>query len=226
MLRVIAIDGPAASGKSTTARAVAERLGWIHVDSGALYRAATIAALDHLREDQRSGLRIRGLTSALPVRFVREGDAFHAEVSGVNVDDAIRSPRVTAVVSQIASLPEVRDWVTSILRSCVTGLETGAVVDGRDIGTVVFPDAPVKIFVTASPAVRAQRRLSQQREVIDPQELARETARLETRDRQDAERSLAPLRRAANQVVLDTSDLGFDEQVERVVTLARKVFPE
>src|SRR6266568_3785977 len=154
MLRVIAIDGPAASGKSSTAGLVAERLGWAHLDSGALYRALTLAALDTIGEGGRgtlkdmegegwSGPRIVALAEQLPVRLVLAGHVFRPEVVGVDVEEAIRSDRVTRHVSALAVIPEVRTWVNAQRRRAVAG--GGGVVDGRDIGTVVFPEAPLKI---------------------------------------------------------------------------------
>ncbi len=184
--RVIAIDGPAASGKSSTAAAVARRLGWAHLDSGALYRAVT---------------------------------------AGVDVEEAIRSERVTRHVSAIAAIREVRNWVNVQQRDAVAGVPRGVVVDGRDIGTVVFPDAPVKVFLTASPEERARRRLAQRGSRIDPAELAREAEALAARDHADSTRPVAPLRAAADAVRLDTTDLSLEEQADRVVALARERLP-
>ncbi|MGH9363608.1 MAG: (d)CMP kinase, partial [Thermoanaerobaculia bacterium] len=152
-MRVIAIDGPAASGKSSTAREVAGRLGWAHLDSGALYRALTLAALDNLREagggrgEAWGAQRILALAEELPVRLVLVGDSFRPEVAGVDVEGAIRTERVTAHVSEVAAMPEVREWVNARQRRAVGECPQGVVVDGRDIGTVVFPDAPLKVFL-------------------------------------------------------------------------------
>jgi len=166
-VRVIAIDGPAASGKSSTAAAVARRLGWAHLDSGALYRALTLAALDNLEpapggaDAPWSAAELLGLAEDLPVRLVLVGAVFRPEVAGVAVEDAIRSERVTRRVSALAAIPAVRHWVNVQQREAALGHSEGVVVDGRDIGTVVFPDAPVKVFLTASPEERARRRLAQ-----------------------------------------------------------------
>jgi cytidylate kinase len=239
-VRVIAIDGPAASGKSSTAAAVARRLGWAHLDSGALYRALTLAALDHLEppaggaDAPWSAAQVLGLAEDLPVRLVLAADVFRPEVAGVGVEDAIRSERVTRRVSALAAIPALRHWVNVQQREAALGHPQGVVVDGRDIGTVVFPDAPVKVFLTASPEERARRRLAQRggaagpgaREVaIDPAELRRETTALAARDHADATRPVAPLRAAADAVLLDTTRLSLDEQVARVVALARERFP-
>jgi cytidylate kinase len=239
-VRVIAIDGPAASGKSSTAAAVARRLGWAHLDSGALYRALTLAALDHLEppagsaDAPWSAAQVLGLAEDLPVRLVLAADVFRPEVAGVGVEDAIRSERVTRRVSALAAIPALRHWVNLQQREAALGHPQGVVVDGRDIGTVVFPDAPVKVFLTASPEERARRRLAQRgeaagtgaREVaIDPAELRREATALAARDQADATRPVAPLRAAADAVLLDTTRLSLDEQVARVVALARERFP-
>jgi cytidylate kinase len=223
--RVIAIDGPAASGKSSTGEAVARRLGWAHLDSGALYRALTLAALDHLGIEGWSEPRVLALAEDLPVRLVLVGDAFRPEVAGVDVGDPIRSDRVTARVSALAALPAVRMWVNAWQRRVVEQHPRGVVVDGRDIGTVVFPDAPLKVFLTAAPEERVRRRLTQRGEVVDPVRVQRESDALAARDDADARRPVAPLKPAADAVVLDSTRLSFDEQVDRVVALARERLP-
>jgi len=245
--RVIAIDGPAASGKSSTASLVARRLGWAHLDSGALYRAITLAALDNLGETAGEKARERGkgkretwgaqqiiaLAEDLPVRLVLVGDVFRPEVAGVDVAQAIRSERVTQRVSEIAAIPEVRHWVNVQQREAVQGHPRGVVVDGRDIGTVVFPDAPLKVFLTASPEERARRRLAERRGGAGSggaagggdAELRQEAEVLEARDRADSTRAVAPLRAAADAVVLDTTRLSLEQQVQAVVALARTRLP-
>ena len=233
MLRVIAIDGPAASGKSSTAGLVAARLGWAHLDSGALYRALTLAALDNIGEGGGgkggawSGRRIVGLADQLPVRLVRVGDVFRPEVAGVDVAQAIRSERVTRSVSVVAAIPEVRTWVNAQQRTAVEGGGGGGgvVVDGRDIGTVVFPEAPLKIFLTATPDERARRRLSQRGEAVDVELVRRESQALAARDAADSNRRIAPLKPATDAVLLDTTALTLEAQVTRVVELARALFP-
>lgn len=227
--RVIAIDGPAASGKSTTAAAVATRLGWPHLDSGALYRALTLAALDNLGgEDvaRWSGQRIVALAEALPVRLVLRAAGFVPEVAGVDAGEAIRTDRVTARVSTVAALPEVRVWVNAQQRAAVAGRAAGGpggvVVEGRDIGTAVFPGAPLKVFLTATPAERARRRLVQRGRGDDAVGVAREAERLAERDRADSTRDVAPLRPAADAVELDTTRLTIEGQVEQIVALARE----
>lgn len=232
-LRVIAIDGPAASGKSSTAALVARRLGWAHLDSGALYRAVTLAALDNLGEEGRGTgegwgpQQIVSLAEDLPVRLVLVDDVFRPEVAGVDVAQAIRSERVTRHVSTVAAIPEVRHLVNVRQREAVQEYPQGVVVDGRDIGTVVFPDAPLKVFLTASPEERARRRLAERGggRSPDPAELGREADALAARDRADSTRRVAPLKAAADAVLLDTTQLSLEQQVGRVVALARERLP-
>lgn len=220
MPAVIAIDGPAASGKSSTARLVARALGWAHLDSGALYRALTLAALDHAGTDA-SAQRIVALADALPVRLVLAGDDFRPEVAGVDVGEAIREERVTARVSAVAALPAVRAWVNAQQRRAAAEHPRGVVVDGRDIGTVVFPDADHKFFLTASLDEKVRRRSAQYErrgEAVDADAMRKE---VELRDRIDSERPVAPLRAADDAVVIDTDRLDLDQVVDRIVDEVR-----
>ena len=220
--RIIAIDGPAGAGKSTTARAVAEQLGMCHLDSGALYRALTLAALD--AQDELSGQRIVGLARSLPVRLRLTELGFRPEVAGVDVSNEVRSLRVTARVSEVAAIPEVRDWVNQGLREAAALHPNGVVVDGRDIGTVVFLDAALKVFLTAAPEERARRRLLQEGQPMDTDNLAKILEEQELRDAADSSRSVAPLAAAADAIVIDTSEMTFEAQVARIVQEARKAF--
>lgn len=229
--RVIAIDGPAASGKSSTGEEVARRLGWSHLDSGALYRALTLVAVDDPSgaggdPPAWSSQRILARAEDLPVRLVRAGAVFRPEVAGVDVAEAIRDERVTRHVSAVAALPAVRQWVNAQQRRAVAFHPGGVVVDGRDIGTVVFPDAPLKVYLTATPTARAWRRLRQQGGAAEGPALEREAQRLAARDAADSTRPVAPLRPAPDAAILDTTDLTLAEQVERIVALARERFPE
>jgi cytidylate kinase len=219
---VVAIDGPAGSGKSTTARAVADRLGFAHLDSGALYRAMTLAGIDN--EVPVDAQRLVALARSLPVRLAVVGNEFRPEVAGTDVSESVRRPDVTARVSAVSALTQVRDLVNELLRAAAAEHPQGVVVDGRDIGTVVFPEAPVKIFLTAAPEARARRRLTQEGRAIDGEALRAEAERLAHRDAADARRAVAPLRAAPDAVVLDTTSLTFDQQVDRIVEQARNVF--
>jgi len=231
MLRVIAIDGPAASGKSSTAGLVAQRLGWAHLDSGALYRALTLATIDNLGEGgRRQGeqwpvQQILEVAERLPVRLVLAGTSFRPEVAGVDVEEAIRGDRVTRFVSVVAAMPEVRTWVNTLQRRSVEGVQGGVVVDGRDIGTVVFPEAPLKVFLTATPDARARRRLFQRGQPVDLELVRRESDALAARDSADSNRRFAPLKAAPDAVLLDTTALTLEQQVAQVVELARQRFP-
>lgn len=216
---VIAIDGPSASGKSSTAAAVAAQLDMIHVDTGALYRALTWLALE------------RGLEDAATIVDAADAGSLHLTardrrlivVSGENEDDieeGIRSERVTAGVSAVAAMPEIRSWVNRRLRVAVRA-SGGAVLDGRDIGTVVFPDAALKVFLTATAEARARRRLVQRGGAPEPEEVRLEAELLAARDRVDAARKEAPLRQGHDAILVDTTDLSFEAQVARIVELAR-----
>jgi cytidylate kinase len=215
---VVAIDGPAASGKSSTAGAVAKALGFAHVDSGALYRAlawvASVAGVESAADILAAAMRHH-------VALQRVGLDVLVRIDGVDdVEAAIRSPAVNARVSAVAAMPALREWVDGQIRTLVAAL-AGAVIDGRDIGTVVMPEAGLKIFLTATPEARARRRLLQRGVAIDPAGVAAEATRLAERDRLDSSRAAAPLRQAADAILLDTSGLGFAEQVGRIVSLAR-----
>ena len=228
---VIAIDGPSASGKSSTARAVAKALGFAHLDSGSLYRGVTLVAL---REGSRRGVRGSGATTLSPETILRaaedrglmlqpDGTGFAAYLEGEPAEDALRSPEVTAHVSAVAAVPVVREWVNARLRALVRAGQD-VVVDGRDIGTVVFPDADLKIFLTASPQARAGRRISQRGMAVQPDHLDAETQALAARDHADSTRAVAPLRPAKDAVHLDTTSLDFGEQVRFIVDRARPIF--
>jgi cytidylate kinase len=214
---VIAIDGPAASGKSSTAQWVAQRLGYLHVDSGSLYRALTAATL-------RVGQPVEAWTAE---HMLAQGDrislrpgthAFEALIDGTPAEDELRGGVVTSHVSHAAKMPAVRAWVNERVRRAA---ETqNVVVDGRDMGTAVFPDAPLKIFLIADPWERARRRLSQRldRRATD-EEIAEEVDALVQRDAKDATQTV----QAKDAVVLDTTYLTQVEQVERIVALAHAV---
>lgn len=210
---VIAIDGPAASGKSSTARAVAERLGLVHLDSGALYRLATMVAL---RSRLRDPDEIVAALGQHDIRLARAGNAMELSLDGAPVEPDIRSPAVNAAVSEIAAMAAVRTWVNSRLRAAVR--DWGRVVmDGRDIGTDVFPDAELKVFLTASAEERARRRLRQVGRDTDPDAVAMEAGELAERDRRDAARAVAPLRQAEDAKLLDTTELSFEQQVATIL---------
>lgn len=216
----IAIDGPAASGKSTTAKAVARELGYRHVDSGSLYRAATAA---RLRRDSDAALWSEAsvLESAKAVSLSPADDGFVPLLNGRPADEEIRGEAVTHRVSLVAKMPRVREWVNTQVRKAARDYDV--VVDGRDIGTVVFPDAKLKIFLVADAEERARRRILERagRQPTE-EELFDETARILLRDELDASQSV----KAADAVVIDTTRLSQQEQIDRIVELARADGPK
>lgn len=217
---VIAIDGPAASGKSSTAQWVARRLGIRHVDSGAIYRAATAARIREGGELDASRWTEADVLAAARrrVTLVPSERSFVPHLDGRDADAELRGPEVTHRVSAVARMQGVRAWVNELVRTTAT--EHSVVADGRDIGTTVFPDADLKIFLMADAWERARRRLVQrlQRPPTEP-EIADETERLVHRDTLDAQQS----GQALDAVLLDTTFLTQAEQVDRIVALANSV---
>ena len=229
---VIAIDGPSASGKSTTARAVAEALGFAHLDSGSLYRGVTLVGIREAARREREGED--PLTAVGPEAILRaaedrglmlqpDGAGFAAYLEGEPVDPVLRGAEVTARVSAVSAVPVIREWINSRLRAMVRA-GRDVVVDGRDIGTVVFPDAELKIFLTASPEARAGRRIHQRGSPVGPGGLETEAAALAARDQADSSRPVAPLKAAPDAVPLDTTAMSFPDQVRFIVELARPIF--
>lgn len=225
-MRIVAIDGPSASGKSSTARAVAQALGWSHLDSGALYRGLTLVALEiaSARKIEAESVAAREIVDAAEGRGLQlhsDGITFIVYLDGFPKDAAIRTPEVTAHVSAVSAMLDVRMWVDQRMREMVHG-GLAVVIDGRDIGSVVFPEAPLKVFLTATPEARASRRLSQRGEELDPVALQRESGTLAERDRKDSARELAPLTQPADALLLDSTTLNFNEQVEWIVARAKE----
>lgn len=222
--RIIALDGPSASGKSSTAAAVARAMGWVHLDSGSLYRGLTVVALD-LVGDEKAGsvpaARILGEAERRRLSLRVENREARVWLDDRPAGDRIRTADVTAAVSAVSALPPLREWVNRRQRE-VAEAGQGVVVDGRDIGTVVFPNAPLKVYLTASPETRAMRRLLQRGEGFDAGQLATETARLAARDSADSGRAVAPLKQADDALPLDGTGLTFEQQVEWIVARARE----
>ncbi len=212
---VIAIDGPAASGKSSTAQMVAEKLGFLHVDSGSLYRAATAAVLRQ-EKDAARWTEQSVLAAARPVELRAARTSFYPVLDGRAIEDEIRGPDVTRNVSRVAQMPQVREWVNAKVREAAAS--TNVVVDGRDMGTVVFPDADLKIFLVAEPRERALRRLRQRGTPTSEQLLDDETIRIRERDARDAKQTVP----AEDAVTIDTTGLTQAEQVEQIVGLFRQ----
>ena len=212
---VIAIDGPAASGKSSTAHWVAQRLGYFHVDSGALYRAATAVQLRGTAPaEQWTDDDVLAGTSSIGLRV--SGSTFTPTIDGVDAEAELRGTEVTRHVSRVAKMQRVRDWVNGEVRRAAQN--HNVVVDGRDMGTAVFPDADLKVFLVADPWERARRRLIQrfERHPTDD-EIAEETDLIAHRDAKDAVQTA----RADDAVLIDTTYLTQEEQVDRIVALAK-----
>lgn len=210
MQKIIAIDGPSASGKGTVASRVAAALGWDYLDSGALYRLSALYA-------RRSGIEwedeegVARLAAALPVRF--EGQ--RVLLDGEDVSEVIRSEAVGMGASAVARFPAVRRALLQRQRDFLT--EKGLVADGRDMGSVVFPEADLKVFLTASAQVRAERRAKQLGIPLSGLAFERILADIEARDEADRRREAAPLRQEADAKLLDTSDMGIEEAVKKVL---------
>ncbi len=216
----IAIDGPSASGKSTTARDVAAALGLVHLNSGLLYRAITWIAL---RDGWRSDEEFASGLARLQISLAATPPEFKFRLDGSSPGPWLQSSEVNARVSEVAARADVRDRVTKTLRDAAAHM--CIVMDGRDIGTVVLPEATLKIFLTATPAVRARRRLAQRPGESTEEGVSGEVSRLAERDRLDAARQIAPLARADDAVELDTTSLTTQEVVAKIVELYRAKVP-
>jgi cytidylate kinase len=212
---VITIDGPAASGKSSTAQLVAEKLGFFHVDSGSLYRAATAAIL-RVEKNPVHWTEQDVLDAAIGVQLLAARTSYYPSLGGHAMEEEIRGSEVTRNVSRVAQMPRVRDWVNTHVRGAAAS--RNVVVDGRDIGTVVFPDADLKIFLVADSRERAARRLRQRGTPTSEQLLDDETIRIKERDERDARQTVP----APDAVTIDTTALTQSEQVEQIVNLSRQ----
>lgn len=219
---VLTIDGPSGSGKGTIARAVADRLGWHMLDSGAIYRAVGHAAgaKDLDVSDAQAVARCAAETR---IEFHDPGDGGDTRViiDGIDATDAIRTETAGAAASAIAALPEVRKVLVD--KQLAFRKPPGLVADGRDMGTVIFPDAPFKVFLTASAAERAERRYKQLKSKGLDVTLRSLLHEIELRDARDASRTVAPLRPAADAVVIDTTGQPIPRVVDRVLAVVRKV---
>jgi CMP/dCMP kinase len=213
---VVSIDGPAGSGKSTVARGVARRLGLRYLDTGAMYRAVTCLALDE-RVDLEDGEALAALAERTPLELTTDPERFAVLADGQDVTQRLRTRAVSNAVSAVSAVPGVRAGLVRLQRDIIgTG---GIVVEGRDIGTVVAPDAQVKVFLTASSAARAERRFS---EIGEPGEdddygLRLTQQEIDRRDRLDSSRESDPLQRAEDAVELDSTGLGADEVMDAVL---------
>ncbi len=222
---IVAIDGPAGAGKSTVTRQVARQLGYVHIDTGAMYRAVALAA-------RRSGVewsdpqRLAELASGLEFSFRSapadggEDDVPQLHINGEDVSQAIRSPEISRGASQVSQWPEVRAVLVARQRSL--GQAGGVVMEGRDIGTVVFPRAEVKVYLTATPEERARRRTLELRGCGEEADEAIVLSEVQERDRRDTERAHSPLCKADDAVEIVTDGLTLPQVVERLTALARE----
>lgn len=218
---VIAIDGHASCGKSTFAKRIAQQMGYLYVDSGAMYRAITLALLrrNAIVDGQIDTNILTQVLDNCTVSFRLNADTHLPEtlLNGEVVEHEIRTPQVAAHVSQVAALPEVRQLM--VRQQQLLGEQKGIVMDGRDIGTAVFPNAELKIFMTAEPRIRAQRRLLEMQAKGETMSLEQVLASVVERDRIDENREHSPLRRANDAVLLDNSNLTVEQQMEWVMRI-------
>lgn len=220
----IAIDGYSSTGKSTLARQLAKSLDYVYIDSGAMYRAVTLYAIRNglLEGTLDAPALIRQLgTMQLDFEMNPENGRSEIRLNGENVEQEIRSMEVSRYVSEVAAIPEVREKLVRLQQEM--GRNKGVVMDGRDIGTVVLPEAELKLFMTASPEIRAARRYKELLERGGQVHYEEVLTNVRHRDHLDTNREVSPLRRAPDAVSLDNSDMGLQEQFDRVLSLARRV---
>ncbi|MCA0959196.1 (d)CMP kinase [Muricauda ruestringensis] len=222
----IAIDGYSSTGKSTIAKRLAASLQYIYVDTGAMYRAVTLYALNQGLITEAGEVKQADLIAQLSevkLKFVpnRETGRSDMFLNNVNVEQEIRKMRVSGFVSQIAAIKEVREKLVKMQQEM--GKDKGVVMDGRDIGTVVFPNAELKLFMTASPETRATRRYKELLVKGEEVTYAEVLKNVEDRDRIDSTRSISPLTKAKDAIEFDNSDMGLEEQFERIYAYAQRV---
>lgn len=215
---VVAIDGPAGAGKSTIAKLVAEKLGYAYIDTGAMYRSVAWRFLQTGQPFDEAF--ISDLANTMAIQFRPEAHVNRVFVDGQEVTDAIRSAEVTANVSKVAAIGAVRKAMVEQQRRM--GDVGGVLMDGRDIGTVVFPNAQLKIFLTASVEERAQRRYKELLAKGEQVDLAQLQQDIASRDKQDSERAIAPLRQAEDALLLDTSHMNIEQVTEKIMQLVEE----
>ncbi|CCX47731.1 cytidylate kinase [Bacteroides sp. CAG:927] len=221
---IVAIDGYSSSGKSSMARHLAKTIGYRYIDSGAMYRAVALYAMRHGMIPAGGALDTEALTAALPsikIDFEVQGDKQYTLLNGENVETQIRSLEVSNNVSEVAAVPQVRHALTAMQQEY--GKQRGIVMDGRDIGTTVFPDAEMKVFVNASAQTRAQRRLAELAEKGVATNYEEVLANVVHRDHIDETRAESPLRKADDAVCLDNGLMTIDEQNEWLLSLFNKI---
>lgn len=215
----VALDGPGGAGKSTIARAVAAELGFIYVDTGALYRAVGLNALRHGIDTRNIDGIIKMLDETdVSLKFINGEQRVMLGDEDVSTD--IRLPEASMAASNVSAIPAVRQFLFDLQRKIAA--ENNCLMDGRDIGTVVLPDADLKVFMTASPETRARRRYDELREKGENVRFEEVLDELNKRDYQDTHREIAPLKQADDAILLDTSDLSFDEVKEKLLTMIKE----
>jgi cytidylate kinase len=215
----IAIDGPAAAGKSTIAKKVAQKLQYTYIDTGAMYRALTHKAIE-LGINMDSDHDLASLLEETTIQLIPENGGQSVWIDGIDCSEDIRSREVTAAVSKVAAQPTVREMMVEKQRELADG--AGVVMDGRDIGTAVLPDADLKIFMTASVDERAERRFQENEKRGIHSSLSLLKEEIEKRDRADSEREVSPLRKADDAILVDTTSLSIEEVVDKLIELAEK----
>ena len=212
----VAIDGPAGAGKSTIARTAAKNLGYIYVDTGALYRAVGVYSLRH-GFDTKNADTVAATLPGIQVELKFLGDVQHVFLNGEDVSEEIRTPDASMAASDVSAVPAVRQFLFDLQRDIAKA--NNCIMDGRDIGTVVLPDAQVKIFLTASPEARAQRRYKELQEKGATDTYEAVLADLKQRDYNDSHRATAPLKPAEDSVLVDTTALTLQESVQKVISV-------
>lgn len=215
----VAIDGPAGAGKSFVAKSVAKQLGYIYVDTGAMYRTIGLAC-DRAEIPADDAEKIAELLKGINISIKYYDDEQHILLGGEDVSELIRTERVSMLASRVSALPVVRAYLLELQISFAKS--NNVIMDGRDIGTVVLPDADVKIFLTASAEARANRRVLQLAEKGEKADFDTVLADIEKRDYNDSHREIAPLKAAEDAVIIDTSDIDRDESVNRVINTIKK----
>ena len=215
----IAIDGPSGAGKSSIAKKVSERLGFLYIDTGAMFRSLAYKALTLGIDIPNEHSRLREMLSQTHLTIERIDGSQHMILDGCDITDKIRTPEVSKAASDIAVIDFIRTWLLNLERSLAK--KNNCIMDGRDIGTHVLPDAKVKIFLTASAEVRAERRLKELKEKGIETTFNEVLAEMKYRDKQDSEREIAPLKKADDAHLADTSDKNFEESVELILDIIK-----
>ncbi|MFQ5849094.1 MAG: (d)CMP kinase [Candidatus Binatia bacterium] len=220
---IVAIDGPAGAGKSTVAKRLAQELGYKYLDTGAMYRAFAWKVVQ-AGIDSSDEVGLERILEGIEVELVEEGGCLRVHLNGRDVTDEIRSPELSQMASKVSGLEVVRDRMVRIQRAM--GLGSGVVAEGRDIGTVVFPEADVKIYLDASPQERARRRFQELQGQQGEMTMEGTLGEMVERDRRDKERTVAPLCKAEDAIVIDSTSIGVDAVVRRIMREIKKKMAE